>query len=114
MRKMRKELNSRSEKLVEQLWDYNVFEDFLRKVDVTSQGQLIEELFGTEEAYIDTPGYYAKDPELHEHDIFHCIASNSPNGRIRILELFVWFANNFDKALEWLEDENNATARTEA
>lgn len=96
------ELNSRSEKLVEQLEDYDIFENFLRKVDATPRSLLIRDLFGTTTAYIDTPGYYARDPELHEHDIIHCIASNSSNGKIRILELFVWFANNFDKAMKWL------------
>lgn len=110
--KFPRQCKSRAKKLVEQLEDYDIFEKFLRKVDATSEGQLIRELFGTTEAYIDTPGYYAKDPELHEHSIIYCIASNSPNGDLRVLELFVWFANNFDKALEWLEGRKNATART--
>jgi len=97
-----------TDKLVGELEGYELFEEFLRKVDATPQSQLIEELFGSEDEYIDTPGYYANEPEIHEYSIVYCIESNSPNLGVRVLELYVWFANNFIKAWKWLKKEEGS------
>lgn len=88
------------DKAVGSLYYCEAFSAFLKKVDKTGQGGLIKELFDNkEDAYIDSPGDYHKDPEQYEHSITYNYVANCVEGNL--LRLFGFWCNNLKKCYEW-------------
>jgi hypothetical protein len=83
--------------------DDELFKKFLRKVDRTSEPDLIKQLFGSEEAYIDSPGDYKLNPKQWEYDIIYCFRANAEDNLIR---LFGWYCANWAKARDWVYCRN--------
>jgi len=88
------------EKVLEtiELTDDEFFKQFLRKVDRTSQQELISELFGSEGAYIDTPGDFHTNQRGYEYDIVYCCKSSSDT----LIRLYGWYCENWRKAWDWV------------
>ena len=80
-------------------WGYTnttYFDRFLRKVDNTSEGRLIESLFGSADAYIDTAGNYRSN-----RDGPSIIDFEEENG-YDVEAIFKWYCANFEKAWRWM------------
>lgn len=74
------------------------FDRFLRKVDRAGQQELIDNLFGSEEAYIDTAGDYSfrgygKNGSIIEYEAEH---------GYDVAAIFKWYCANFEKAWLWM------------
>jgi len=89
-----------------ELSDDPFFEEFLKKVDRTPQEQLIEELFGSEEAYIDTPGDWRKNGES---DIVYYVGENSDT----LIQLYGWYCKNWRKVWDWVHTRKKHSASSE-
>jgi hypothetical protein len=74
------------------------FDRFLRKVDRTGQQQLIDELFGSEETYIDTQGGFDSEGYGKNDSI---ITFEEDNG-YDVEAIFKWYCANFEKAWRWM------------
>ncbi len=88
------------EDVVEPLYYCDAFSDFLKKVDRTGMGTLIEELFDNkEETYIDSPGDFHRDPEQYEHSVVYSYIATvtEPN----LIALFAYWCRNLKKCYEW-------------
>lgn len=88
------------EDVVEPLYYCDAFSDFLKKVDRTGQGGLIDELFdGKEDTYIDSPGDFHRDPEQYEHSVVYSYIATAtePN----LIALFAYWCRNLKKCYEW-------------
>ena len=84
------------------------FNDFIEMVDKTSQGELIESLFGSEEAYIDTPGNYRIEKNDYgggpvEHYIDNCGSGGGQPDQV--LAMYAWYIGNFYKVNAWMTQE---------
>lgn len=90
------------EEAVEVLYYCEAFCDFLKKVDRTGMGALIE-LFGSEGAYIDSPGDFHRDPDHYEHSIIYNYTANGKEGDL--LMLFGYWCNNLRKCYDWTYPE---------
>lgn len=75
------------------------FKDFLKKVDKTDQGTLIEELFGSKEMYVDSPGDFHKDPDRYEYSIIYNYTANCCEADL--LRLYGFWISNIKKCYEW-------------
>lgn len=82
------------------------FEEFLKKVDRTPEMQLIEELFGSAEAYIDTPGDWRKNGES---DIVYYVGENSDT----LIQLYGWYCSHWRKAWDWVHARKKHSAINE-
>ncbi len=88
------------EEITDPLYYCRAFADFLKKVDRTGQGALIDELFeGKEDAYIDSPGDFHRDPEQYEHSVVYSYIATvtEPN----LIALFAYWCRNLKKCYEW-------------
>jgi hypothetical protein len=70
-------------------------EDILITIDSTPQADLVDELFGSEEEYIDTPGFYYEEKEDYGDDILSFMKSNM--GEQEFNKLIEWIDNNPEK-----------------
>lgn len=86
-------------KTVDPLNYCDAFCDFLKKVDRTGQGALIKQLFGSEEAYVDSPGDFHRDQDHYEHSIIYNFEANCREGNL--LQLFGFWCNHLKKCHEW-------------
>lgn len=78
------------EKVVTPLYYSDSFQDFLKKVDRTGYGELVKELFGSEEKYIDSPGDFHRDTEPYEHSIvFNYVANCREDDLISLFGFFI-------------------------
>ena len=88
------------EDVVEPLYYCAAFSDFLKKVDKTGQGGLIDELFdGKEDTYVDSPGDFHRDPEQYEHSIIYNYVANC--NEANLLKLFGFWCANLRKCYDW-------------
>jgi hypothetical protein len=74
------------------------FDRFLRKVDRSGEGELIEKLFGSDEAYIDTAGDYSFKGYGKNGSIIDYEEENGYD----VKGLFKWYCANFEKAWRWM------------
>lgn len=81
------------------------FDRFLKKVDRTSEGTLIEELFGSESAYIDTAGFYDREREDNPS-----IVDFEDEHGYDVDAIFKWYCNNFEKAWSWMFPKRKLTS----
>ncbi len=79
------------------------FKDFLKKVDKTGMGVLIRDVFGSSEAYIDSPGDFNKDPGQYEHSIIYNYVANVKEEDL--LMLFGFWCGNLKTCYDWTYPE---------
>jgi hypothetical protein len=88
------------EEVVAPLHYCEAFKDFLKKVDKTGQGGLIDDLFDSkDDAYVDSPGDFHRDPEQYEHSIIYNYVANC--NEANLLKLFGFWCANLRKCYDW-------------
>jgi len=73
------------------------FDRFLRKIERHSESDLVKELFGSQDAYIDTQGGFHKSHSKNDS----IIEFEEDNG-YDVEALFKWYCANFEKAWRWM------------
>jgi len=81
------------------------FDRFLRRVDRAGEQDIIDALFGREEAYIDTAGDYS----IRGYGKNGSIIDYEEENGYDVEALFKWYCENFEKAWRWMYPHKRAS-----
>ena len=91
------------------------YNKFIETVDKFSTGSLIEHLFGSDEAYIDTPGNYKDEKEDYMGNAVEHFKENYGGGGGKpdeFLLMYAWYVGNFYKVQAWLTQVETKKEKT--